>query len=93
MYKRQYLDSYRADLTFNGDKVTITNLVNLGEFQVTSTSPIEGTYDSAEMCIRDRFAGAHPLRRQGSRGLCGCAGPCAHHRQVVAQAIGSSLCG
>lgn len=36
------LDSYRADLTFNGDKVTITNLVNLGEFQTTSTSPIEG---------------------------------------------------
>lgn len=25
------------------------------------------------------FAGAHPLRRQGSRGLCGCAGPCVHH--------------
>ena len=42
-YSREdgYLDSYRADLTFNGDKVTITNLVNLGEFQVTSTSPIE----------------------------------------------------
>lgn len=45
------LDSYRADLTFNGDKVTITNLVNLGEFQVTSTSPIEGTYDSAAKTI------------------------------------------
>lgn len=52
-YSREdgYLDSYRADLTFNGDKVTITNLVNLGEFQTTSTSPIEGTYDSAAKTI------------------------------------------
>lgn len=52
-YSREegYLNSYRADLTFSGDKVTITNLVNLGEFQVTSTTPIEGTYDSAAKTI------------------------------------------
>jgi len=45
------LDSYRADLTFSGDKVMITNLVNLGNFEATSTSPLEGTYDSAAKTI------------------------------------------
>lgn len=45
------LDSYRVDLAFNGDKVTITNLVNMGNFEVTSTSPLEGTYDSAAKTI------------------------------------------
>ena len=45
------LYSYRANLTFDGSKVSITDLVNLNGWEVASTTPIEGTYDAAAKTI------------------------------------------